>query len=353
MSAKQLKILAVFAALGILAATWAVRHELSSWAKLEQGDKFFPALAERLDTVRRVQVSQGGRTLTFKLLQDGWVLAESDDYPLNPNFVQDVLRNLSELARLERKTGKPQLLARLHLQNPQAKGAQSRRLILSDANNAVLADLIVGKENLLLQAIGEGGVYVRLPDSDQAWLASGELKVGGEPKDWLKNPILTVPRGRIERAIVSQPNGDRLVVVRSRGAEGGFALKGLGDNEELVSAYYPGDIARALEDLELMDARRRDRIEFPADKTTHAEFLTLDGLVVRLELTEIGSATWLRVASIGFVKRDAAANPKALAEEARRLTEATKNWAYSVPEFESVHLKKRRDAVVKRRGSES
>ena len=353
MSAKRLKILAVFAVLSVLAATWAVRHELSSWAKPEQGDKFFPALAERLDTVKRIQVSQGDRTLTFKRSQDEWVLAESDDYPLNPNFVQDVLRNLSELARLERKTGKPELLPRLHLRDPQAKGAQSRRLVLLGANDAVLADLIVGKENLLLQVISEGGVYVRLPDSNQAWLASGDLKVGSKPKDWLKNPILNVPRGRIERATVSQPNGDRLVVVRSRETEGGFKLEGLGNDEELVSEYYPSDIARALEDLELMDARRRDRIEFPADKTTRAEFLTADGLVVRLELTDTGSATWLRVASVSFVKREETANPKALAEEARRLTEATKNWAYSVPEFESVHLKKRRDAVVKRRGSES
>ncbi|MCG8546636.1 MAG: DUF4340 domain-containing protein [Alphaproteobacteria bacterium] len=345
MSTRALTILAICTLVGVLLAAWAINQEWSSWGAREHQTKVFPDLNEQLDTVDRILLDGANGRMTLKRQGDGWLLEESDDHPVRNKAIQRLLFSLSELSRLEPKTEMPERFAKLQLEDPTAKGAKSMRVQVLNKQGGALSDIVVGKENLMLQVIGEGGVYIREPGKKQAWLASGDLTVGAELKDWLQNRIMDIAADRVERATISHPNGDVLTVVRDLSKEKNFAFEDLGANEKLQSDFYPSDIGRALADLEMSDARKRHKVPFDADKTTKAEFRTVDGLTIRLELMTVDGEDWLRVASIS-IGDGPAADMKALEKEIAQISTRTKDWAYQLPEFESVHLKKRRSEVV-------
>ncbi len=346
MSPRALKVLAILTLIGVTAAGWAVQLEWSSWGGQEYGKKVFPDFAQKIETVDRLVVLSRHGRITIKRTPAGWVRSESDGYPVQSKVVQKTLFDLSELRKLEPKTQKEERYGRLALQDPTEKNAESKRVQVFDKDQNSLVDIIVGKENLLLQVIREGGLYIREPGKPQTWLAGGDLAVSGEPKDWLKGPIIDIPKGRIAKATVLHPLGDTMVVVRDAKAKRGFSLVGLGPNEKLTSDFYPSDIGRALADLEMIDARKYRPAQFAKGSIIRAEFLTIDGLVVRIEMARQDDADWLRIAEVTVSPQLALRAATGIAEEAAAIRKSTQGWVYSVPEFESVHLKKNRAAIV-------
>jgi len=344
MSKHAFRILAICTVVAVIAATWAVQQEWSRWGANENGTKLFPGFADNLSSVARVKLRHRDREITLEHRPDGWVVLESDGFPARSKSIQDLLFAFSETRRLEPKTQETEKYAKLQVEDPLKPDAESKLIEVLDKNENSLAKLILGKENLLLQAIGEGGAYIRLPDRKQTWLASGNLIASVEIKDWLNNPVFDIPRQRFEEATLNHPNGDTVTVKRSPKSAGTFLLEGLADDEKLISDYYPSDIARALEKFEIHGARKRDKIDFPADKTIQGAFRAVDGLTIEFELATVDGKDWLRINS-------ATTPPGQSAEadaEARGLAERTKDWVFLVPEFESIHLKKNRAQVVEK-----
>lgn len=341
MSKKSFYILAICTALAVVAAFWAIQQEWSRWGTNEYGTKFFPDLASNLDQVSRVQILHGGTRITVERTPKGWTVAESDGYPAHTKAIQELLYAMSEARRLEPKTHDPKKFPKLQVGDPSQPGSKAKQIDVFDKAGHSLASLILGKENLLLQAIGEGGAYVRLPNQQQSWLASGNLVAGAEIKDWLDNPILDIPRQRIARAVITHPNGDRLVVSKTGKIDNPFVVEGMAPGEKLVSEYYPTDIGRALEKFEVHQARHRAEIEFPADATVKGEHQTVDGLTVSFDLATIDGKDWIRFNSAEGKTSESAA-------EGKRLMDRVGGWAFMIPEFESIHLKKTRSQVVEK-----
>jgi len=344
MSKKTFRILTICTVIAVMAAAWAAQHEWSRWGANENGTKLFPRLAANMDDIARVKIRHHDGAITIERRPDGWAVLESDGYPARSKAVQELLFALSEARRLEPKTQEPKKYARLQVDDPSAAHAESKNIVVLDKTGHSLADLILGKENLLLQAIGEGGAYLRLRDQKQVWLASGNLIASAEAKDWLDNPVINIPRQRFDRAELNHPNGDTLVVTRSAKSNGTFELQGLGTNEKLISDYYPTDIARVFEKFEIYGAKRREAVAFPADATIRGSFRTTDGLAIEFELAAVGAKDWLRITSAATRNRQ---SPEA-DSEANAITAHTAGWTFQIPEFESIHLKKTRDQVVEK-----
>ncbi len=344
MSRKAFRILAICTLIGVAAAIWAVQNEWSRWGENENGSKLFPQLAASMDDIAQVKLRHRGTELTIERRPEGWVVLEDDGYPANAKAVQDLIFALSEARRMEPKTRDAKKYGRLEVEDPTAPKAESKGIVVVDKNGRTLADLVLGKENLLLQAIGEGGAYLRLPGQKQVWLASGNLIASSEAKDWLDNPVVNIPRQRFDRAELHHPNGDTLVVTRSPKGDGSFVLDGLASDEKLVSEYYPTDIARVFEKFEVHGARKRENVAFPANSTIKGRYRTVDGLEVDFDLAKVGGDDWFR---INAATTDNGQSPEALAE-AKAIGAHTAGWAFRIPEFESVHLKKSRDQVVEK-----
>lgn len=335
MNTRVLSILTILAAVLSLAAVWAVQHEVADWRTPAHGKNVFPEFAEHLNDASKLVVRHAAGQLTILRSDRGWSLAESDGYPVQGKTVQRALVALSELRWLEPKTKKPARYAKLQLQDIDAKGAKSRRLEVFNREGGKLADIIVGKENPYLQAISEGGTYIRIPDQKQAWLAGGQLAIGGEPKDWLVNKIINIPRARIARAVIRHPNGDVITVNKTNAAEPTFVLASIPAGKKLAKKLYPGDIGRALESFEIHDARKAEKVPFTSAGTVVATFESVEGLVVRLHVATIDGEQWARLDT----SQTRSPNPQ-VQQAARNFAARADGWAFRIPEFEAVHILK-------------
>ncbi len=344
MSRKALSYLAICTVIAVVAAIWAVHQEWSRWDSNQYGTKLFPELASKLDDVARVRLRHGNTTITLDRTAKGWAVHEADDYPAHANAIQELLYALSESRRLEPKTQEAKKYAKLELDDPTQPKSKAKRIDVFDKNGNTLASLILGKDNILLQTISDGGAYVRLPGQKQTWLASGNLVAGDDFKDWLDNPIMNVPRQRIARAVLIHPNGDRMVVVKSPKDPGKFILEGMASDEKLISQYYPSDIVRVFEKFEIDQAQRADKVKFPPKATIKGAYHTIEGMTINFELTMIDGKGWMRFDSI-----TTDGTPSAGLEADRKAIEAnTKGWAFLLPEYESIHLKKTRAETVEK-----
>jgi hypothetical protein len=343
MSKKAFRILAICTVVAVAAAFWAVQQEWTRWGTNDDGTKLFPALASSTDDIARVKIRHRGTELTLERRPDGWVVLEDDGFPANSKAVQELIFALSEARRVEPKTRDSKKYPKLQVEDPSSAKAESKRITVLAKDGRTLADLILGKENLLLQAIGEGGAYLRLPDADRVWLASGNLVASSESKDWLDNPIADIPRQRFERAELDHPNGDTLVVTRAAKDDTKFKLNGLAADEKLISDYYPSDIARVLEQFEVDAARKRDNVPFPADATIKGRYRTVDGLEITFDLATIDGADWFRIDSVKTSGQSEEAK-----KEAEKIRAHAAGWAFRIPQHESVHLKKNRKQVVEK-----
>jgi hypothetical protein len=344
MSMKAFRILAVCTVIAVLGAAWAIHYEWSRWGSDEHGTKVFPALAANLDAVSTIKLRHQGNTLTLERRPDGWVMLESDGFPARSKSIQELLYALSVARHVEPKTAEAKRYPKLEVDDPDGPKAKSLGIEVLDESGKSLASLILGKENLLLQAIGEGGAYIRLPDQKQVWLASGNLIAGKETKDWLENPIIDIPRQRIAKAEITHPNGDVLVVKSTDEGEEKFKLEGLAEDESLISEYYPTDIGRVWEEFEIFGAKKREAIDFPADATIKGRYTAIDGLTILFEMATIDGKDWLRINSVSTTNQR---SPEAVAE-VKSILDKTKGFAFLIPEFESIHLKKNRSEVVQK-----
>jgi hypothetical protein len=195
----------------------------------------------------------------------------------------------------------------------------------------------VGRENVHLQVISEGGVYVRKPGEKQAWLAGGQLVVGGEPKDWLANRIVNLPRAQIARAVIRHPNGDVITVenTSTSSTDKPFEVTGLPPEKKLADKFYPTDIGRALEDFTILDAREANKIPFPKNRTVVATFDSVDGLVVRMQVTTVEEDRWATLGAEATSSSDVQVQ-----RAAKEIAARVNGWAFRIPEFEAVHIVK-------------
>jgi hypothetical protein len=109
----------------------------------------------------------------------------------------------------------------------------------------------------------------------------------------------------------------------------------------LIREYHPPDLARALDKFVVHPVRRRTAVEFPADATIRGEHHTVDGMTIAFELTTIDGKDWIR-----FV--EAGGQSSAARAEGDAIMQRTRDWAFLIPEFESIHLKKNRSQAVEK-----
>src|SRR3954471_4381002 len=159
------------------------------------GERALPGLAAKLGDLAWVGLSRGPTKIDFAAVNGSWAVVEKGNYPAAPGKLRQLLLGLADLTLIEPKTERPELFARLDLDDPaNGKSAQIR---LNDRTGQTIAELIVGRRRADRLGSGSDAVYIRKPGTDRAWLARGPLDVSGEVVDWLDRRILDIPTTRI------------------------------------------------------------------------------------------------------------------------------------------------------------
>jgi len=326
----------------VAAAGFAVLAGDRAAAPTARGERVFPGLLDRLDGLAWARLSRGGSKIDFANVAGQWVLVAKGNYPAAPAKIRQLFLGLADLALVEPKTARVELFGRLDLDDP-ANG-KSTLIMLRDRTGNTVAELIVGKVRHGRLGGDADGIYIRKAgDSggaregarerarERAWLARGSLDLPVDTVQWLDRGIVDIPRARI--ASVTLAGGAGAALVLRRDTPGGeFAIADLPEGTRLRTDAALAELAGALAGLDLDDVRPAPEMDFPEGGIAAAEFVTFDGLAIKLRLIEHQGADWVAVAASGSGAAEA---------ERNAINDRVGRWAYAIPKARARLLRTR------------
>ena len=337
-------VMALAAATALSVAAAAVSLNVNQGYTTIAGSGFlFPGLMDKVDTVTKVTVNDKDQEIVMIRTEAGrWQIPASDGYSASVSQVQKSILQVAQLVYLEKKTANVKRYDRLHLEDLKRSGSQARRIRLFEADGAVLADLIVGKKRYNLPGTITEGAYIRKPADPQTWLASGEIDVEVELKTWLRNSILNIREEDVLSAEIRHPGGEVVRISKENTKDRNFTLHDIPKGKKLRYESDPDNIANVVEDLEMLDARRADKIDFAADKTVTGTYTSRSGLIAVVSAVKVGDDDWVKVKLTA--KPDGQTTKEKGWESAAKIvelvTDRTDGWAFKVPSFKAERLRR-------------
>ena len=342
MTPNSVLVLAAATALSVAAAAVSVKVN-QGYAISSDDGLLFPGLMDKVDSVTKVVVNNKDQEITIIRTKDGiWQVPASDGYSASISQVQKSTLQVAQLSYFEKKTANVKRYQRLHLGDLEHAGSQARRIRLFKSDDAVLADLIVGKKRYNLPGTITEGAYIRQPGDPQTWLANGEIDVEVELKTWLRNSILNIREEDVLSAEIRHPGGEVVRISKENSKDRNFTLHDIPEGKKLRYDSDPDNIANVVEDLEMLDARRADKIDFVADKTTVGTYTSRGGLVAEIFAVKVGEDNWVKVKL--SVKPNTPSpkekDQKSAATIAKQVTKRIDGWAFKIPTFKAERLRR-------------
>src|SRR5947207_13700371 len=107
------------------------------------GERALPGLAAKLGDLAWVGLSRRPTKIDFAAVNGSWAVVEKGNYPAAPDKMRRLLLGLADLSLVEPKTERPELFARLDLDDP--GNGKSTLVALQDRGGKRIAELVVGK----------------------------------------------------------------------------------------------------------------------------------------------------------------------------------------------------------------
>lgn len=259
------------------------------------GELVLPALqAADPDAIAVISVAQADQAVRVEKDADGvWRVAQLDGYPADPAVIRRGLTGLAGLTRLERRTTKPENHARLDLAAASAAEGAGRAVTVESASGETLASVLLGRDGGDVGGRG-GAVFLRAPDDDQTWVASGRPDLSADPVDWIEARFLNIRQERVRRVDVLRPlEGAPYAVIRDAWDQDEPRIEPMPAGRELTTPGAARLMAFALESLRLDAVRER-----PSDVEGEqiARIALFDGVTIAVETLSIDGVEWLAFA---------------------------------------------------------
>jgi hypothetical protein len=296
-------------------------------SRVAPGERAFPALAAKLGDVGSVEVKRKALSLTFVRDGDNWLVAEKGNYPAAAGKVRQIVLAMADLLLVEAKTQQAQFYPRLDVEDP--GNGKSTLVTLKDKSGQTLAELIIGKRRFDRLGTGNDGIYVRKPGGTQAWLARGSLEFSDQLSNWLDRRILDIPEKRIAKATLTQPDGTKLVITRTKPEEK-FTVEDAPADAKFKSETTTSEPAMALESLDLDDVKPAAEMPVPDTDIVTGSFTTFDGLTVDVRLIDKDDMHWVALSAAGSGAAEA---------EAKAIGDKASHWTYAIPSYKATQLK--------------
>ena len=296
--------------------------------------------AENAKDVTEIIVEKSDEKITIKRDGENWKIIERQNYLASNQRVADLLLNISEIRYREAKTKNKSKYKRLHVEDVSDKDAKSALLSVK-AKNVELVKLIVGKENADVVGPSNGGRYIRKPSDKQSWLVSGRLDVPNGVNSWVEPELLHVASNRIERVIVTQPSGKKMIV--SRADKEKFKIDNIPDGGVVEYQSDINNMADGLDKLELEDVMARGKIEFIKNKTINTQIETVDGLIMNVRLIDINDGNFWSAIS-AFATSSAS---ELVRKEVDKINKKVSSWVYQLPAHKYRYMSRQFSDVLK------
>lgn len=323
--------------LGVIIAAVLVSQNRAPTSSIEKS-VLFPGLAESINDVTTIALSQQGKNLTLTQKDKIWGIKESDGYPADFGKVRETVIAVSELMILSEKTSNPQRYARLGVENPEDDGAKSLLLGLKNAGGETLAELIVGQSRHSKSPSDKPGLYVRLPDSQKALLVEGRLELKPEAMNWFQRDLFDISADRVKKIHIRHPDTPEVLLERKEDIDD-FSMPDVPAGKELQSNVVITRMGTLLENMFVDNVISASRLT-GAD-TTSATVEMFDGLTVEIQSAEIDGKNYSSfsfsadnsVPAAGDSEESEKENKPDPLEQAESLNASLQGWAYAIPDF--------------------
>jgi hypothetical protein len=335
MSPKSFIVLSLMTATALVAALVMIAGDRVYRPAAGAGNAALPGLLGKANDVASILIEHAGGAIALTSGEAGWTVKQRSGYAARTVKIKRSILGLAQLTLKEPKTRLKQKFAKLELQDPAAQGARSKRVRLFDKAGREIGDLIVGKNRPGRAGRAAGGLYVRKPGEDQAWLAAGATDLSRNIIDWLERKIVHVDAKRVKRVVINHPDGEAVEVVKATAEESLFSLNAIPSGKKLLSILDLTSIGKALANLVLDDVRKAtDVAPFDAGETTTIDVTTFDGLSVRVRMVKRDAVFWYQIDASGTH------------EEAAKINARTKGWVYRITDYTASPFTRRMKDLV-------
>ncbi len=320
------------------------------------GERMFADLDPKaINSAASLTIAAKGKSFTIHQKEGAWVVKEMSDYPADTALIRKALFSLTELRPYEAKTKDPARLAKLELEDPKGKDAQSKQLTVRDKDGKVLADVIYGKANTTNVILGKEMVYVRKAGSDQAWLAEGDPTLKPEALDWIARSVMDIDVERVRDVETRSAKGELVLhIAKDKLEDQEYAIKNLPAGRKPKEVRTIGYVAEALDNANLDDVKKAADIDFEKNGVGTGTWRTFDGLVIKARMAEVDKKFWVSLSA----EVDEAAllkerpkpetklkDPDAVRKEAAEINGRVRAWAYHLPTTSSRFMTYKIDDV--------
>lgn len=305
MNAKTLAMLAGALVIVGGGAYFVTRQNAPTTTTASSAQKLAPTLAEKINDVAKVEVRKGDQALVLQRVKDGestvWKMESRGGYPAKADKIKELVLALSEAKLLEPKTDKPEKFALLELEAPGAE-AKGTAITLSDASNAAVASVILGKFAFAADGRSGEGMFVRRISENQTYLSDFKLQVDAAPSQWLVTDVISTERGRLKSATVATAGSkdvpaETYTISRPDASKAEFSLNAIPAGKELKYPTAATTPSYAIEFVDMADVAPASTIDLSKEPVATCTYQMFDGLILTVTLGKQDGKTWMKLAA--------------------------------------------------------
>ena len=184
---KQLRILLAIS-LGTTIIAIGMFFDNNKSHKINESSVLIENFDQILADLRYIEFSNQNDSTIIELVNDQWLLSNSDNFPVNTELLSKFFIQLREAKILEPKTNLPNLLYKIGLDDE-----NKLKLRLKDDTGNLILNLDLGIYNYNIP-----GSYVKFADSNQSYLVSTNLSTDTSPFYWMPNDLINIGPSNIK-----------------------------------------------------------------------------------------------------------------------------------------------------------
>lgn len=264
-------------------------------------------------TVVMIQGPGDDDAVVVQRVDEQWLVSSRESYAADIGKLRQLIIALAEAKVLEEKTSDPALYEKLGVDDPEG-GGKGTRVTVSGPDFAyavILGNKTQGKYRFARDAAATTSYLI---DKDPTLPASAD--------DWLLADILDIGARRVRKVSIAHADGELIVIAKDTEEQTDFSAVDIPSGRELSYATVANGIGGALAGLQLESVR--PRVAAPATTTT--EFLTWDGLTIKVEVVAEGDASWVSFSAA------ASEADTAVPDEAAAINQHLGDWQYQLPD---------------------
>ncbi|MBI1191194.1 MAG: DUF4340 domain-containing protein [Tepidisphaera sp.] len=267
-------------------------------ASAKEHPPLLPDFAKAADQIASITFRKDKTDLVLEKQGQKWVIPAKGGYGADNARVHDTLRTFADAKILEEKTSKPDLYARLGVEDPEAAGSAATLVTFKDSGGKALDSVIVGRKQFdgaqaspLDDAAGPKN-FVRLAGQAQSYLVSGDFRVETDAKEWLVRSLEDLRPERV-REVQTIRQGKVLVdISRPTKDQTKFTLADLPEGRKLKDDYILTRLANCFSGATFDDVAKADTINVNVPDAAEYKVICFDGLVIDAKGVKQGEDWW-------------------------------------------------------------